>query len=111
MKQLTVDVEVALKAANSVGSDAAELREELASLQREWHDIAHGWKGSAASAYAALWEQWHDGATRVVQTVADAAQDLTQAALLYAQQDEQSACRLQSASPDAVAPLTMEMGL
>ena len=107
MKQLTVDAAVALQAAQGVGSDATELQEELSRLEREWQDIAHGWKGSAAAAYAALWEQWHDGAIKVVQSVAESAEKLNQAATLYTQQDEESAHVLQSASP----AITTEMGL
>ena len=107
MKKLTVDAEVALQAAQGVSGDATELREELSRLEREWQDIAHGWKGSAAGAYAALWEQWHDGAIKVVQSVAESAEKLNQAATLYTQQDEESAHVLQSASP----AITTEMGL
>ncbi|WP_071287866.1 WXG100 family type VII secretion target [Mycolicibacterium llatzerense] len=107
MKQLTVDAEVALQAAQGVGSDAAELREELSRLEREWQDIAHGWKGSAASAYTALWEQWHDGATKVVQTALESSEKLNRAAVLYTQQDEESAHLVQAASPG----ITTEMGL
>ncbi|MCT7361370.1 hypothetical protein A7G45_00970 [Mycolicibacterium llatzerense] len=107
VKQLTVDTDAALNAAQGVSTDAAELRQELARLEREWQDIAHGWKGSAAGAYTALWEQWHDAATKVVQSVSESAQKLNQAAALYTQQDEESANVVRSASPH----LTAEMGL
>jgi WXG100 family type VII secretion target len=111
MKRLDVDSDVVLRTAHGASSDAVELGDELSRLAREWQDVSHGWTGSAATAFAALWDEWHDGATKVVQIVTESSEDLAQAAVLYAQQDAESAHALESASVAAPAPLAVEMGL
>jgi WXG100 family type VII secretion target len=79
-----------------VNGDAEELRAELAMLSREWDTVISGWSGAAASTYAALWEDWHDGAAKLVETLAASSQLLEQAAATYGEQETRSAQAVRS---------------
>jgi WXG100 family type VII secretion target len=67
------------------------LRAELATLSREWDNVISGWSGAAASSYAALWEEWHDGAAKIVETLAKSSRLLERAAVRYDEQETTSA--------------------
>ncbi|MGV9800593.1 WXG100 family type VII secretion target [Mycobacterium sp. NPDC003449] len=101
--QLNVNTDAAVTTAHAVSDDAAELRTELERIAGEWQSVAHGWSGAAASAYTDIWEEWHEGATRLVDVLAESARALSQAAVHYDQQDASSA--------QAVESLSREMGL
>lgn len=88
---------------HAVSNNAEELREELSRLSREWDTVSHGWSGVAASVYTPIWEEWHEGATRLVETLAESSRSLAQAAILYEERDTDTAQTLGSL-PD-------EMGL
>ena len=100
---LEVDADAAFNTAHSVSNDAEELREEITGLAQEWTNVAHGWPGAAASAYTPIWQEWHDGATKLVDTLAESSRNLAKAAVLYNEQDTHSAHTVQT--------MAAEMGL
>jgi WXG100 family type VII secretion target len=100
---LRVTADVAFNTAHAVSNDAEELREELARLSREWDNISRGWSGTAASALASIWEEWHEGAAKVVEALAESSRCLAEAAVRYDEQDGVSAGKLGS--------VAMELGL
>lgn len=103
-RDLRISTDVAFNTAHSVQNDAEELRSELSRLAREWDSISHGWSGAAASAYTALWDEWHDAAARLVDSVADSSECLAQAAAHYDERDDCSAAELNTQT-------AVEMGL
>lgn len=105
-EQLNVDTDVAFNTAHVVRNDAEELREELSGLSWEWDNVSHGWSGVAASAFTGIWEEWHEGAATVVETLAEASRSLAKAAVLYEEQDSSSAQALGS-----LGSLPDQMGL
>jgi WXG100 family type VII secretion target len=95
---LRVDADAAFNASHAVSNEAEELREELSRLSREWDSLSHGWSGVAASAFAPAWEEWHEGAARIVEALAESSRRLAQAAVLYEERDIGSARTLGSAA-------------
>lgn len=104
---LEVNAEKAFNTAHAVSNDAEELREELSRLSRGWQNVSHGWSGAAASVFTSLWEEWHEGATKIVDALAESSRALAEAAVLYEQQDSSSAQALESLP----TPHSIEMGL
>lgn len=100
---LEVDADAAFNTSHSVSNDAEELREELTRLAQEWANVSHGWSGTAASAYTPIWQEWHDGATTLVDALAESSRSLAKAAVVYQEQDTSSA--------HAVESVATEMGL
>lgn len=96
MDQLRVDAEAAYNASHAVSNDAEELREELASLQRQWDNLSRGWTGAASSAYSPMWTEWLEGASKLVDALAESSRSLGLAAVRYAEQDAESASTVQS---------------
>ncbi|MDX1883189.1 WXG100 family type VII secretion target [Mycolicibacterium sp. 120270] len=96
MVDIRVDVSRTLEASRGVGSDAEELRTELIRLAGEWDAVISGWSGAAAAAYAAHWEEWQDGATKLVESLTRSTQLLEQAAAAYAEQEGASAAAVSS---------------
>jgi WXG100 family type VII secretion target len=84
-----------------VGSDADELRAELTRLSSDWDCVLAGWSGAAAASYAALWEEWHDGAVTLVETLARSSELLEQATVAYDAQEAASARAVRSVSAGA----------
>ncbi|MHC9293484.1 WXG100 family type VII secretion target [Mycobacterium sp. LTG2003] len=101
--QLNVDTDAAFNIAHALSNDAEELRQELSALIQQWRNLSQGWSGAAASAYTPLWEDWHQGATQIVDALAESSRDLAQAAVAYAEQDTNSA--------EALEAPALEMGL
>lgn len=97
---LKVSADEVFATSHAVSNDAEELREELARIVREWDDVSHGWSGGAASAYTALWQEWHEGAAALVDVLADSSHRLGHAAVAYQEQDTQSAEALETTSID-----------
>jgi WXG100 family type VII secretion target len=95
--QLRVDADTAFNTSHVVSNDAEELREELSRLSREWDNVSHGWSGVAASAFTQIWEEWHEGAANIVETLAESSRRLAKAAVLYEERDANSAQMLDSA--------------
>jgi WXG100 family type VII secretion target len=94
---LRVDADAAFNTSHVVGNEAEELRDELSRLSREWDNLSHGWSGMAASAFGPAWEEWHEGAARIVEALAESSRRLAQAAVLYEERDISSAQMLGSA--------------
>jgi WXG100 family type VII secretion target len=90
-EHLKVDVAETLTTSQVVSDDADELRAELARLSREWDNVASGWSGAAASAFAPLWDEWHDGAAKLVETLAESCRRLERSAVAYEEQESGSA--------------------
>ena len=88
---LRVDADEAFNTSHVVSNEAEDLREELACLAREWDTLSHGWSGVAASALTPAWEEWHEGAARIVEALAESSRRLAQAAVLYEERDNNSA--------------------
>jgi WXG100 family type VII secretion target len=93
---IRVDVLRALATSHAVAGDADELRAELSSLSREWAAVLAGWSGAAASSYATHWEEWHDGAVKLVDTLARSSGLLEQAAVAYDAQEVASVRAMRS---------------
>lgn len=100
MDHLEVDVDEAYNISRAVSNDAEELREELASLQYAWDILSLGWTGAAASAYWSIWDEWREGATTLVDSLAESSRNLGHAAARYAEQDAASATALESTDMD-----------
>jgi WXG100 family type VII secretion target len=97
---LRVNADTAFNTAHAVSSDAEELREELSAIVQEWDNISRGWSGAAASAYTAIWEEWHEGAAKVVESLAESSRRLAEAAVSYEERDAESAGQLSSVAVD-----------
>ncbi len=90
-EHLKVEAARALDTSQVVGEDAEELRVELTRIARKWDDVSSGWSGAAASAFATLWEEWHDGAVKLVEILAETTRRLGHAAVAYEDQEDHSA--------------------
>jgi WXG100 family type VII secretion target len=66
MDHLRVKADQAYNISRAVGNDAQELREESAGLQRDWDNLSREWSGVAASANSAIWGEWLEGATTLI---------------------------------------------
>jgi WXG100 family type VII secretion target len=100
MNQMRVDAEEAYKTSHAVSNDAQELREELAALQRQWDNLSRGWTGAASSAYSSIWTEWLDGASKLVDALAESSHNLGVAAVRYAEQDADSVTAVNSTTLD-----------
>jgi WXG100 family type VII secretion target len=100
MGHLRVDADQAYNTSRAVGNDAQELRDELAGLQRDWDDLSREWSGVASSAYSALWAEWLEGATTLVDALVESSHNLGVAAVRYAERDADSAAGLHSMAID-----------
>ena len=87
-EHLKVDVAKALDTSHVVSEDAEDLRAELTRIAREWDDVPSGWSGNASSAFATLWEEWHYGAVKLVEILAETTRRLGHAAVAYEDQEE-----------------------
>ena len=101
--QLEVDTDAAFNTSRSVSTDAEELREGVVELSHEWANVSRGWSGAAASAYTLLFQEWQEGASKLVESLAESAHLLAEAAVRYQEQDTGSA--------ESVAATAREMGL
>ena len=101
--QIRVDAPRALQTSHAVGGDVQDLSAELARLSREWNSVLSGWSGAASSSYAALWEEWHDGAAKLVETLAHSSHLLERAAVAYDQRETTSAQSVRSVSTRIVS--------
>jgi WXG100 family type VII secretion target len=73
---------------------------ELARLSREWDHVVSGWSGAAASSCATLWEEWHDGAAKLVERLAHSSYLLERAAVAYDQTETISAQSVRGVSTE-----------
>lgn len=78
-------------AADRLRGAGQRLRDGLSSVDLETSNLlASGWKGEAATAFDKYWEQWHNGAGRVVQALQTMSEALDAAARNYQTADEQA---------------------
>jgi WXG100 family type VII secretion target len=85
--ELHVHAEHVFTTSHGVSSDAEELRDELDRIKMDWDKLSRGWSGAAATAYAAIWDEWHRGAVTLVDVLADTSEKLGRAAVAYDGQD------------------------
>ena len=100
MDHLSVDADQAYNISRAVGNDAQELREELAGLQRDWDNLSREWSGVASSRYSAIWCEWLEDATTLVDALAESSHNLGVAAVSYSEQDAGMAAALRSTPID-----------
>ncbi|MBI3226167.1 MAG: WXG100 family type VII secretion target [Mycolicibacterium cosmeticum] len=98
--ELHFNTENLFDACNAIGSYAEDLRDELARLSREWDNLSHSWSGTAASAFSPAWDEWHQGAAKIVELLAETARNLALAATSYGENDSHSASALADASAE-----------
>jgi WXG100 family type VII secretion target len=68
------------------------LRSGLGSLDGEVSGLlGSGWSGEAAAAYSGVWQEWHEGASQVVQGLTEMSGLLREAASRYSGTDTSSA--------------------
>lgn len=90
-ESLMVNSGEAFNTGQAVMGQAVELREELDRLGEEWDRLSDGWSGAAASAYTSAWQDWHQGALKLVDSLSDLSEKLCRAAVHYEQQDADAA--------------------
>lgn len=90
-ESLMVNSGAAFNTGHAVMAQAVELREELDRLANEWESLSGSWSGAAASAYSPAWQDWHEGAVKLLDSLSDRAEKLCRAAVDYEQQDADSA--------------------
>jgi WXG100 family type VII secretion target len=100
MDRLMVKPGEAFNTAHAVAVHAQELHEALSQLTRDWGNLSHSWTGSAASAFSSAWSEWHEGASKLTDILADSAERLAKAAMAYEHQDAAAATAVQSATTD-----------
>ncbi|MCG5433836.1 WXG100 family type VII secretion target [Mycobacterium sp. MYCO198283] len=93
---IRVDSALVAGAARAVADDAEALRAELARISDEWDGLSGGWSGAAASAYASLFDEWHSGASRVVEALTRSSELLSGAAAAYSEREAASAQAVQA---------------
>jgi WXG100 family type VII secretion target len=87
----------AFNTGHAVMAQAVELCEELDRLGHEWDGLSDSWPGVAASAYTSAWQDWHDGATKLLNTLPDLSEKLCRATVDYEQTDGDAAGTLGAA--------------
>lgn len=98
MSDLRVTASVLATVAGELESVATGLRTGLGSLDGEVSGLlGPGWSGEAASAYDAVWREWHDGAQQVVDGLARMSALLDDAAQRYDATDAAGAARVSEA--------------
>lgn len=95
MSDLHVTSSVLGAVAGELESVATGLRTGLGSLDGEVSGLlGPGWSGEAASAYDAVWREWHDGAQQVVDGLAKMSGLIGDAAQRYDATDAAGAARV-----------------
>ncbi|HKV22487.1 MAG TPA: WXG100 family type VII secretion target [Mycobacterium sp.] len=96
MADIRVDAFQMVETSCGVCDHADELRSELELLSLQWDSVLSRWSGVAAVSYAALWEEWHDGAVKLVETLVRSSELLERAAANYVSQEDASACAVRA---------------
>lgn len=99
---LNVDTEAAYNTSHAVSNDAEDLRDELSSLEQQWHNLSSEWSGVASSAFSSMWTEWHQGAVALIDALAESSRNLGIAAVRYDERDADSA---------AAVATTIDLGL
>ncbi len=78
-------------AVSDLAADAAtDLKNELDQLSRVWEDLSSTWEGRAASAFRPEWDEWAEGAGKVIAALDGSAKLLAQHAYQFTDTDTAS---------------------
>ncbi len=89
MTNLRVTPEVLEHVSAEFDVAAQQLRDGLGSLDTEVGQmLGTSWTGAASTAYDAVWREWHEGASKVLQGLTGMSELLRSAAQRYAASDE-----------------------
>jgi WXG100 family type VII secretion target len=95
---LGVQTSALVAVAGELNSVAEGLRSGVTSLDSEVNGLlGSGWSGEAASAYSGVWQEWHEGAHRVVEGLATMSALLQEAASRYSTTDGSGATGISGA--------------
>jgi WXG100 family type VII secretion target len=96
LADLSVELEAMISTAQTLATQADELKAELDSITQQWGELSATWTGAAASAFEPPWEEWHYGAVTVMALLEDHADTLRYFAAAYAAQDQSATQAVQS---------------
>lgn len=88
-----------LSASDLAADIATDLKRELDLLIQRWEDLSSTWDGTAAKAYRPSWDEWHEGATKVIDALDGTSKLLAQAAYTFLDADTGSAGNITAAGP------------
>lgn len=84
-----------LHAASGLAAEVSrDLRYELEQLAQRWEDLAGTWDGVASRAYQPEWDEWREGAKKVIAALDSTAILLAQHAYEFPQADSTSAANI-----------------
>ncbi len=75
---------------------ARDLQREQEQLAHRWEDLAGTWDGVASKAYQPEWEQWREGAQKVIAALDSTSVLLAQHAYQFPQAEQSSASNISS---------------
>lgn len=91
MAELHVTPEMLRQVSTEFGAAAQQLQASLGSLDSEVAQmLGPNWTGEAASAYDAVWREWHEGSSKVLEGLTAMSDLLTLAAAGYSDTDRDS---------------------
>ena len=89
MADLSVTPEILRQVSTEFEAAAQQLRDGLGALDGEIAQmLGPSWSGGAASAYDAVWREWHDGSSKVLQGLTTMSNLLASAAARYSTTDQ-----------------------
>lgn len=84
-----------LHSASALAGDAArDLQREFEQLAHRWEDVSGTWDGVASRAFQPEWEQWREGAQKVIAALDSTSVLLAQHAYEFPQADQSSASNI-----------------
>lgn len=88
MADLQVTPEVLRQVSTEFGAAEQQLRDGLGALDSEVAQmLGPNWTGGAATAYDAVWREWHEGSSKVLQGLTTMSDLLSSAAARYSGTD------------------------
>jgi WXG100 family type VII secretion target len=88
MADLQATPDMLRQVSTEFGNAAQQLRASLGSLDGEVAQmLGPNWTGEAASAYDAVWREWHEGSSKVLEGLTAMSELLTSAAAGYSDTD------------------------
>jgi WXG100 family type VII secretion target len=95
MAELQVEPSELVAVSHELSTVADGLRTGITSLDNEVSGLmGTGWTGSAASAYAGVWKEWHEGAAQVAAGLSRMSALLNEAAAKYAGTDAEGGAHI-----------------
>ncbi|WP_100484620.1 WXG100 family type VII secretion target [Mycobacteroides abscessus] len=76
-----------LSASDLAADVATDLKAELERLTQVWENLSSTWEGRAASAFNPEWDEWKEGAAKVIEALNGAAKTLAQHAYTFTDVD------------------------